>query len=391
MRTVRVTQGDLRRELRLNGTVAAQEYAMIVAPRLRGRGGPGGGDFQMILMKLAKPGGLIQKGEVVAEFDRQWQLQRVDDQQAEVVQAEAAIAKRQAELDVLMQTERQNLQVARADHEKAKLDLKTTEIRSAIDAEKLKLAVEEAAARAKQLEQEVRLTEVSQRAEIRALEIKRDRAKIERQRAENNADKMIIRAPISGIVVMQSTFRGGQFGQVQEGDQVYPGTSFMQIVNPASMVLNAAVNQTESQEFRLGQNAEIRLDAYPDQVWRGRLISMGAMAGNSLFGFRGGSRSLYVKQIPVRFSIEARDPRIIPDLSSSASVVLREEKNVAIAPLEAVEKENGSCWALVKTEGGFERRRVELGLANETQVAVRSGLQAGEEVALERSVALAAR
>ncbi len=390
MRTARVARGDLRHELRLNGAIAAQEYAMLVAPRLRGRGGSD--SSQMILIKLAKPGGLVQKGEVVAEFDRQWQLLRVDDQQAEVVQAEAAIAKQRADLSVLMQAERQNVQVARADHDKAKLDLKTSEIRSAIDAEKLKLAVEEAAARLQQLEQEIKLMEASQQATIRALEIKRDRAKIERQRAENNAEKMVVRAPITGIVVMQSTFRGGQFGQVQEGDQVFPGTSFMQIVNPASMVVNAAVNQAESQELRLGQKAEIRLDAYPGQAWPGRLISMGAMAGNSLFGFRGGSRALYVKQIPVRFSIEKQDPRLNPDLSASAAVILQEEKNVLVAPLEAVEKENGSCWVGVKTaEGGFERRRVELGPANETQVVVRSGLQAGDEVALERSLALAAR
>src|SRR2546426_8288796 len=143
--------------------------------------------------------------------------------------------------------------------EKAQLDLKTAEVRSGIDAEKLKLAVEETTARYKQLQAEMALTEASQKAEIRALELKRDRAKIEQRRAEMNADKMIMRAPMDGIPVMQTTFRANQPGQVQEGDQVFPGSLFMQIVEPKVMVLNAAVNQAESQELRMGQKAEIRL------------------------------------------------------------------------------------------------------------------------------------
>jgi multidrug efflux pump subunit AcrA (membrane-fusion protein) len=361
--------------------VAAKSFAPIVAPRMRGRESS---TFQMVLQKLAPAGSQVKKGDVIAEFDRQWQLQRIDDQQAQVVQAEANITKRKAELAVVRQATLQTLRVAKAEMEKARLDLKTSEVRSAIDAEKLKLVSEETAARYKQLEAEIPLMDQSHAAEIKALEYRRDREKIDRERAERNAERMIVRAPMDGIVVMQTTFRGGQPGTVQEGDQVYPGSLFMQVVDPSTMIVNATVNQSGSHDLRLGQRAEIRLDAYPGQSWPGRLYSIGAMAATSSYGFRGGSRAEYVRQIPVRFQIDGRDPRIIPDLSASATVLLAEEKDVLLVPREALERRNGEAYARVRRpDGGWERRRVEAGLANGTHVVVRAGLMEGDEIALE--------
>ncbi len=362
--------------------VGAKSFAPIVAPRMMGRGGEGG---QMILLKLAPAGSRVKKGEVIAEFDRQFQLTHVDDHEAQVVQAEADISKRKAELAILRQASVQALRVSKAEMEKAQLDLKTAEVRSAIDAEKLKLAVEETTARYQQQAAEAPLMEQSHAAEIRSLEYKRDEQKIGLRRSERNAERLLVRAPMDGVAVMQTTFRGNQPGTVQEGDQVFPGSFFMQVIDPSAMILNAAVNQTQSQELRLGQRAEIRLDAFADQAWPGRLISLGAMAGGSSYGGgRGGSRALFVKQIPVRFSIEGRDTRIIPDLSGSATVLVSSEKDALIAPREALEEQNGKTYVRVRRpQGGWERRTVELGLANATHVVVRSGLQAGDEVALE--------
>jgi multidrug resistance efflux pump len=382
LRTARVVKGDLKQTIRVSGIVGAKSFAPIVSPQLRGRDS---GASQMILVKLVAPGSRVKKGDVIAEFDRQWQLQRIDDQEAGVVQAEAAISKRKAELAIARESALQNLRMARAEMEKARLDLRTAEVRSAIDAEKLRLILEEATARYQQLQADVPLMEASHAAEIRALELARDEQRLDKERAVRNAERMLIRAPMDGAAVMQTTFRGNQPGTVQEGDQVRSGSLFMQIVDPSTMVLNASVNQTESQRFRLGQEAQIRLDAYPAESWPGKLIAVGAMAGASIYGMRrGGGRAEWVREIPVRFSIQAEDPRIIPDLSASADVLLAAEEDALIAPREAFEWSDGKTYATVRNqEGQWERREVQLGLTNATHAVVREGLELGEEVALE--------
>jgi len=55
-------------------------------------------------------------------------------------------------------------------------------------------------------------------------------------------------------------------------------------------------------------------------------------------------------------------------------------------PREAVQEEDGKPVVYVKQAGAFSMREVELGLASNTEVSVRSGVQAGDEVALERPI-----
>src|SRR5262249_39148200 len=232
-RTNRVFAGGFDNSLRVSGTVGASNFAVITAPQLRREGRGGGGSTapsQLILLKLARPGAVVKKDEVVAEFDNQWEVEHIEDHKARVIQAKATVDKRKAEIAIENETEQQLVRTAQADEDKARLDLRTAEIRSAIDAEKLKLAVEEAAARYKQLQEEVRLKKLSHQAEIRGLEIQVSVEQSHVDRHTHNLRRMNMTSPIEGLVVMQPIFRSGQFGQVQEGDQVFPGTYFMQIV-----------------------------------------------------------------------------------------------------------------------------------------------------------------
>ena len=100
----------------------------------------------------------------------------------------------------------------------------------------------------------------------------------------------------------------------------------------------------------------------------------------------GGWRANWVRTVPVRLKLDQIDPRVIPDLSGSADVVLAEEKQAAVAPLESIFRDgpDGRPYVFVEAPTGFERREVELGLASSIAVAVRSGLRQGEVIALTR-------
>jgi biotin carboxyl carrier protein len=270
--------------------------------------------------------------------------------------------------------------VAKANWDRAVLDLQTAPIRSQIDAEKYKLAVEEAEANYKQLVYESSLVEESQRSQIRASELNRDQSRIELQRAESNVQKMSMKAPMNGIVVMQSLFRNGQMNQFREGDNVGPGQTFMQIVDPSSMVLNATINQVDAGLLRLGMKARVRLDAYADVELPGTLVGIGAMSKASTF------RAGYVGMIPLRFKIEGRDSRIIPDLTGSAEVQLSTVENTVLAPRGSVFEENGKQFVFLQGPNGWAKQPVEVEASNHTTAAIRSGLRKGDVIALQRPI-----
>ncbi len=407
--TITASLGNVQASIRVTGTIAAQNFAALLAPRIMGSrsdfnrggdasfggggggrggggggggnpGGPGGpmGDFSLVLLRLAKPGTPVRTGDVVAEFDPQMQQQRLDDYKDSVNQQENMVKKMLANLAATKEAHDQDVRTSKADWDKAQLDLQTAPIRSAIDAEKFKLAVEEAELKYKMLVAESNWVDESQRAAIRANELNREQSRIELQRAENNVLKMTIKSPMDGIVVMQSIVRNGEFGQIREGDQVGAGQPFLSIVDPRSMVLNATVNQVDAERLRLGMKASIRLDAYPDVQMPGTLIGIGAMSKTSTF------RASYVGEIPVRLKIEKTDPRLIPDLTGSAEIVLNSEANAIVAPRSAVFAEADGSYVFVRGPEGWIKRKVDLGLTSFTAVAIHSGLQKGDVVALQR-------
>lgn len=330
-----------------------------------------------VLLSVVPPGTMVKKGQEIAEFDRESMLRRIDDYQASVNQAQADIRQLKADLAVTKEAHDQSIRVAKADLDKARLDLKTLEVVSDIDAERLKLAAEETDARYKQLLKEVKLLETSQSSDLRAAEIEYDQTKLELQRAQMNADRLLVKAPMEGMTVMTSIRRGGEMAQVSAGDQIYPGQMFMQIVDLSSMVLNAKVNQVDSEVLRLGMKAKIRIDAYPGVEFTGAIYSIGAVPV-------AGRRPAYMKEIPVKLKLDQIDSRIIPDLSASADVVLDFEPESTLIPITAVfgDRESASPFVYLKTPSGWVRKPVELGLRNNLRVAVRSGVSKGDIVAL---------
>jgi HlyD family secretion protein len=404
VQTVSVATGDLSATIRVNGTVAAERSASLLAPRILGsrgdfnRGGDGGGrpgggggggggmaggggpggDFSLVLLTLGKAGSHVKVGDIVGQFDPQNQMQRLDDYKDSVIRLENSIKKMIANLAATKEAHDQSIRTAKADWDRAILDLKTVEVRSAIDAEKYKLAVEEAELKYKQLLAESALVDESQRAAIRSSELNREQSKIEMQRAQTNVERMTVKAPIDGILVMGNLVLNGELRQIREGDQVAAGQPFMSIVDPTSMVLDATVNQVDAERLRLGMRAGIRLDAYPDMALPGSLIGIGAMSKTSTF------RASYVGEIPIRVKIDKLDPRVIPDLTGSAEIVLQSETATLVAPRSAVFDDNGAPVVFIQKAEGWEKKKVDLGLTSFTTVSIKSGVQKGDVLAIQR-------
>ncbi|MBM3776096.1 MAG: HlyD family efflux transporter periplasmic adaptor subunit [Acidobacteria bacterium] len=372
LRTHVVARGPIARVLRATGVTTARNYASIAAPMLRGP------EFSrsLVLTRLVKAGSFVSKGDLIVEIDSQQIKDHVDDVESSVQQAQADIRKRQAEHAIEMENLRQNLRLAQAELEKARLDNSAAEIRTSIDVELLKLSVEEADAAFRQIQKDIQITGRMHDAEIKILEYTRERHVRHRDRHRGDIVKLSIRAPIAGLAVMNSVWRSGDMGQIQEGDQVSPGQPFMKIVDPSSMLVDATVNQVDSETIRIGQTAAITFDAFPGLRLEGRVENVAAMA---VGGWR---QNYYIRNLPLRISILKQDPRVIPDLSAAAEIVLERKEGVLLLPLEAVKLANGVQVARVKQGEQFVAREVKLGLRNQTYTEVLAGLQEGQEVLL---------
>ncbi|HLJ51436.1 MAG TPA: HlyD family efflux transporter periplasmic adaptor subunit, partial [Bryobacteraceae bacterium] len=339
----------------------------INAPELRGPE-----NNNLILMKLVKPGAVVKKGEIIAQVDAQSTKDHIDDVTETVRQARADVDKRKAEQAIEWETLQQTIRQSKSDMEKARLDAKEAPILTPIEKELLQLSVDETEARYKQLQQNLAFQKASFAAELRILEITRERQERHLARHTHDIQKFTVAAPMDGIAVMQQVWRGGDMGQIQEGDQVYPGQLFMKVVDSKSLQLEATINQAESSELRIGQKVTVRLDAFPDLQLPGTVYSIGALATGSW------GQNYYIRTVPVVIHIEASDNRLIPDLSGSGDVVVAQAENVLTVPRAAVR--NGNT-VLVRSGGRFVEKTVTTGIQSEMYTSITDGLNAGDEVA----------
>jgi HlyD family secretion protein len=372
VKTAKAAVGPLDIVLRVSGQTAAKNYVNVNAPLLRGPDSRG----SLVLLDLAKSGSFVKKGQLIARLDAQTAQDHIEDVNDTVAQATNDIEKRKAEQKLEWETMQQTLRVSKASYEKAKLDYSAAEVKVDLERELLKLSMDEAEARYKQQLKDVAFRRISQGAELRILEITLERHKAHVGRHVHDLVRYTIKAPMDGLVVMATVFRGGEMMQIQQGDQVWPGQQILKVVDTKNMQVEASVSQADSGDLRVTQFAKIGLDAFPDAHFSGKVYSIGALA---VGGWR---QNYYVRAVPVRLQIQGDDPRLIPDLSAHGDIVLQTVPDQLKIPAGAVQEQNGKAFVDVKTATGFEHRAVTLGKRNFTTVAVVSGLHAGDEVKL---------
>ena len=398
VRTVPVELKTFESTLRVGGTVGAVNFAVVRAPRMRGgkdRGGGGGGgggsSSSLTIATLAEAGSMVEAGEVVAEFESKRVIDILDTYRSMLAQTRRRTASRTASLISAAAVLEQRHKQALADADKAKLDLRSAEVRSRIQAEILALMVEQTDAAARQLTEELRLSRLADRAERRVAEIDVEREERRLDRSETDLEKMRMKTPVDGLVVIEPMFQRDGFSQASAGDTVNPGATFLRIVDLSDMALYADVNQADAQAIVLGAPASIRLDAYPDVAFEGRVSAVGAMAsagqssggGGGRGGRRGssGGSGAWVRQVSVKVQITSEDERIMPDLSASADLVLESRDSSIVIPRSALASVDGRQVVWVEEDGLFAEREVVVDRLSDIEAVVASGLREGELIA----------
>jgi HlyD family secretion protein len=294
--------------LRLKGTTEAVQSRAIVAPLLAGQQVE-----TLTIVRMTTAGTRVKKGDLLVEFDRQAQMRDFVDKQAEYNKLVEQVEEEKAKESAARAKDETELKQAEDDLRKAELEIQKAEIVSRIDAEKNQETLDEAKATFEQLQQTFDLKRKAALAAIRTLEIQRDRTQQTMLHAQSNSDLMRITSPLDGVVVLNTIWKQGIMGEVQEGDQVRPGVPFMQVVNPSAMQVRVLANQQDFPSLQLGSPAKVRMDAYPDLVFPARVEQMAPIGER-------GSFSNKVRVFAVIISIQGSDPKLMPDLSAAVDV-----------------------------------------------------------------------
>ena len=367
----KVARGPFVKSLRMTGLVESIRFHNVAAPRLVGATAPGSNT--LIITRLMPSGSLVAAGQLLVEFDRQNQLKAATDRRAEHRDLEEQIRKKRAEQEQAHAKDDTELSVAANAVQTARLNIKKNAYLGRIDQEKNEQRLEEAEAKQKQLIATFDLKRKAAQADLRILEIQRDRAYKAMTSAEENATRMVVTSPISGLVVLRMVWRVNQQVELQEGEEARPGMPIMQVVDPSAMLVRVKVNQADVHLLQVGQPARISLDAYPDLQFEGRVEHVAPVGTASMLTTR-------VRNFVATVSIKGSHPKLLPDLSAAVDVELERKDNAIVVPRDAVALANDVSTVRVLDGGSARSRTVTLGAMNDHEVIVTSGLEPGMTV-----------
>lgn len=238
--------------------------------------------------------------------------QQMEAARAEIDQAQAELTSQQAELqradlELTRQTQlmkdqfssRATLETARADRDKAQ---------AAVDAAKAKVVSAQA---------NVAVLDAQRTEALRTL----DELKTARDQAQRDLDFTLVKAPFDGVVGNRA---------VQVGQLVQAGTRIAALVPMAQVYVDANFKETQLGRLHPGQKVDVEVDAYPDETFHGRVVSV-APASGSVFSLlppenATGNFTKIVQRVPVRIELDeaARDKaELRPGMSVVATVDTR--------------------------------------------------------------------
>ena len=174
--------------------------------------------------------------------------------------------------------------------------------------------------------------------------------------------RFTLRSPLSGVIA--------ELG-VREGMTVAAGTTLFRIVDLSSVWITAEVPEAQAGWLVPGSRAEVRVPAFADQVFAGRV-------GAILPDVNAVTRT-------VRARVEVANPgqRLKPGMYATLSLTSGRGKQAVLVPSEAVIRTGErSLVILAEGDGKFRQQDVELGIEMGGSSEIRKGLKAGDKVVL---------
>jgi cobalt-zinc-cadmium efflux system membrane fusion protein len=188
---------------------------------------------------------------------------------------------------------------------------------------------------------------------------------IDRIVADRKVDSiLVVPSPISGRIIARNAAPGLY---VQPGNTPAPYS----LADISTMWMVANVIETDAPDYQIGQPVEVRVPAYPSEVFRGRVTTLGLnIDPNS-------HRQL------VRSVIDDPQHKLRAGMLASFTIETAPPKMSISVPTDAIVREgDGTMTVWVTTDGHkFDRRSVKIGMEQDGRRQILDGLGAGEKVA----------
>lgn len=335
----------------------------------------------------------VSKGDLLLEIDPVDQLRNLQQSEASMAASKARLAQARANLtaaerdleassaraqaSVLSGEARTKDAAAKAQRDEQLLAQKHISVEEA-ETSRTTLLEGQATLRSAQADvssveaQRAKLEATRQEIHLAEVQIESDNAALELAKQRLTETKVV--SPIDGIV----SVRAVQIGQIVASgiNNVGGGTAVMTVSDLSRIFVLASVDESDIGTVRVGQVAEVTVDAFPGEAFSGavqRIASTGTNTAN-------------VVTFEVKIEVTSEKKSMLkPEMTANVEIITAEAENIVTVPIRALARKGTENFvSRVTGPGTSEKVAVEIGASDGVNIEVKSGLKEGEEVVLVR-------
>ncbi|MCX7903602.1 MAG: efflux RND transporter periplasmic adaptor subunit [Caloramator sp.] len=174
-----------------------------------------------------------------------------------------------------------------------------------------------------------------------------------------------ITSPINGVVTNKN---------INAGELAAPTAPIFTIADVSTLKLKGTISQRYLPYIKINQTIDVVIDVYPNKTYEGVITNIGPMAvGTGMY-------------FPIEISIKNTD-NLKPGLSAYGKIKINSRDGIVV-PASAVVKNDGKAYVYVVENNTVKKRFVEIGVSNDKEVEIVSGLNENEKVAISNVNAL---
>jgi len=367
VQTTLVKKGTFTEELVEEGTLRAVNSINVNAPRISYRFGG------LKIASIVEDGTEVKKGDTLIIFDP-------SEIKKSIVDIQQQLAIQNAERDKMIATQRSEIEDLEADLEISRIDLEISRInfeQSVYEAEitkkEIQLKLENARLALQRAEEQIENKKKIHKVDLFQKNINIGQLEEQLKEANEAVDKLTLVSPANGIAILEENWMSGQ--KWQEGDQPYSGSKIIQLPDLDEMMADAKINEVDALKISLGLQVTVTPDAFSEKSYNGELTWMANLAQNK-------ERDSKIKVFPVGIEIPESDESLMPGLTVTCRIIISEQPNALLIPLDAVFRDESGEYVYVKSGTGFKRREIVIEKYNSDFASVEKGLKVNEEIAL---------
>jgi hypothetical protein len=321
------------------------------------------------------------------ELDPMEQQYLLEQARSELLEADQEITKIRADTEAQAGQDQVNLLTARFDLRRAELDaVSDRALIAANDFAKRQLSLDEAKRKLAQVEEDVKSRVATSRASLAVADAKRTKSKLAADRAQQNIDSLVVKAPMDGFVVLRENrdasggmfYSGMSLPEYRAGDNVYAGRPVLDVFDISQMEIRSRVNEQERNNVAAGQSATVESDALPGAALSAKVMAVAGMTGGYDDFF---SSSGPLREFDVTLALDQATSGLRPGTTVHLVMAGRHVENVLHIPRQAIFEKSGKPIVYLRVGDRFEIRQVKPVHRTETRIAI-EGLDEGAEVAM---------